>query len=406
MRDTQLFEQALGLGRPWRVVRSAFNAEGRRLDVYLDFERGATFACPECGAAGCRAHDTAEKSWRHLNFFQHEAHLHARVPRVRCGSCGVRLVEVPWARPGSGFTLLFEALVLALVKEMPVQAVAQLIGEHDTRIWRVLHHYVGEARAAADFSEVRAVGLDETASKRGHQYVTLFMDLDASKLLFATEGRDATTLAAFRADLEAHGGKAEQVEEICMDMSPAFRKGAAASFPQASLTFDKFHVMQLINTAVDTVRREERKTRPELKGTRYVWTKNPANLTKRQRDRLAELDVRRLALKTARAYHLRLAFQELWTVEASDAAAFLKTWYFWATHSRLQPMIDVARTIRRHQDGILRWFQSRVSNGLLEGVNSLVQAAKARARGYRSSRNLIAMAYLIAGKLTFRPLPT
>jgi transposase len=222
-----------------------------------------------------RAHDTAEKSWRHLNFFQHEAHLHARVPRVRCGSCGVRVVEVPWARPGSGFTLLFEALVLTLVKEMPVQAVARLIGEHDTRIWRVLHHYVGEARAAADFSEVRAVGLDETASKRGHQYITLFMDLDASKLLFATEGRDATTLAAFRADLEAHGGKAEQVEEICMDMSPAFRKGAAASFPEASLTFDKFHVMQLINTAVDTVRREERKTRPELKGTRYVWTKNP-----------------------------------------------------------------------------------------------------------------------------------
>ena len=191
-----------------------------------------------------------------------------------------------------------------------------------------------------------------------------------------------------------------------MDMSPAFRKGAAASFPQASLTFDKFHVMQLINTAVDAVRREERKTRPELKGTRYVWTKNPENLTKRQRDSLAELDVRSLALKTARAYHLRLAFQELWTVEASDAAAFLKKWYFWATHSRLQPMIDVARTVRRHQDGILRWFQSRVSNGLLEGVNSLVQAAKARARGYRSTRNLIAMAYLIAGKLSFRPLPT
>jgi transposase len=406
MRDTQLFEQALGLGRPWHVVRSAFDAEERRLDVYLDFERGATFACPECGAAGCKAHDTAEKSWRHLNFFQHEAHLHARVPRVRCGSCGVRVVEVPWARPGSGFTLLFEALVLALVKEMPVQAVARIVGEHDTRIWRLLHHYVDEARAAADFSEVRAVGLDETASKRGHQYITLFMDLDASRLLFATEGRDATTLNAFRSDLEAHGGKAEQVEEICMDMSPAFRKGAATSFPQASLTFDKFHVMQLINTAVDTVRREERKTRPELKGTRYVWTKNPENLTKRQSERLTELDVRRLALKTARAYHLRLAFQELWTVEADQAAAFIKQWYFWATHSRLQPMIDVAQTVRRHQDGILRWFQSRISNGLLEGVNSLVQAAKAKARGYRSIRNLIAMAYLIAGKLIFHPLPT
>lgn len=406
MRDTQLFEQALGLAPPWRVVRAAFDAEGRRLDVYLDFEPGAAFACPECGGAGCKAHDTVAKSWRHLNFFQHEAHLHARVPRVRCGACGVRLVAVPWARPGSGFTLLFEALVLALVKAMPVQAVARIIGEHDTRIWRVVHHYVAEARAAADFSHVRAVGVDETASKRGHQYITLFMDLEASRLLFATAGRDSTTLAAFREDLEAHGGRGERVAELCLDMSPAFLKGAAASFPEASVTFDKFHVMQVINTAVDTVRREERKSRPELKGTRYVWLKNPAHLTPHQQGRLEELDVRRLALKTARAYHLRLAFQELWTVAADEAAAFIKRWYFWATHSRLQPMIDVARTVRRHQDGILRWCQSRLSNGLLEGVNSLVQAAKAKARGYRSTRNLIAMAYLIAGKLAFRPLPT
>lgn len=406
MRDTQLFEQALALGRPWRVVRSTFDVEGRRLDVYLDFEPGATFACPECGAEGCKTHDTVEKSWRHLNFFQHEAYLHARVPRVRCGSCGVRLVEVSWARPGSGFTLLFEALVLALVREMPVQAVARVIDEHDTRIWRVVHHYIDEARAVADFSEVRKVGMDETASKRGHQYISLFMDLDASRLLFATPGRDSSTLRAFREDLETHGARAEQIEELCLDMSPAFLKGAAASFPEASLTFDKFHVMQLINKAVDTVRREERKTRPELRGTRYVWMKNPENLTKHQRSRLAELDVRSLALKTARAYHIRLTFQELWTLEAEEAEEFIRRWYYWATHSRLQPMIEVARTIRRHQDGILRWFQSRVSNGLLEGVNSLVQAAKAKARGYRSTRNLIAMAYLIAGKLTFRPLPT
>lgn len=406
MRDTQLFEQALGLGLPWHVVRSEFDLERRRLDVYLDFERGATFPCPECAAEGCKAYDSEERTWRHLNFFQHEAYLHARLPRVRCGACGVRQVEVPWARPGSGFTLLFEALVLALVREMPVRAVARIVGEHDTKIWRVVHHYVDEARSEADFSEVCAVGMDETASKRGHQYITLFMDLDASRLLFATDGKDASTLTAFRADLEAHNGRAGQIEELCLDMSPAFIKGAATEFPEASLTFDRFHVMQIVNNAVDTVRREERKSRPELKGTRYVWMKNPENLTKRQRESLAELDVRSLALKTARAYHLRLAFQELWSLEADEAVGFIKRWYFWATHSRLKPMADAALTIRRHQDGILRWFQSRVSNGLLEGVNSLVQAAKAKARGYRSTRNLIAIAYLIAGKLMFRPLPT
>jgi hypothetical protein len=175
MRDIQFFQQALGLNHPWRVERSAFHAEDRRLDVYLDFERGATFSCPECGQHGYKVHDTVDKRWRHLKFFQHEAYLHARTPRVRCAKCGVRLVAVPWARPGSGFTLLFEALTMMLAKEMPMVALGRLVGEHDTRLWRTVLHYVDEARAEADFSNVHCVGVDETASKRGHNYISLFV---------------------------------------------------------------------------------------------------------------------------------------------------------------------------------------------------------------------------------------
>lgn len=201
MRDTLLFQQALGLTDPWTVTRSEFEAERSRLDLYLDFTKGATFPCPECGAGGCRVHDTEEKTWRHLNFFQHEAYLHARTPRVRFGACGVRLVPVPWARPGSGFTLLFEALVMMLVKEMPVAAIARMVREHDTRLWRIVHHYVDQARADADFSQVSRVGMDEKASRRGHRYLTLFVDLDESRLLFATQTRESSTVTAFRDDL-------------------------------------------------------------------------------------------------------------------------------------------------------------------------------------------------------------
>lgn len=405
MRDTDLFEKALGLTAPWQVTRSEFDIGRKRLDVHIDFAPGGTFACAECGAAGCKAYDTSEKSWRHLNFFEHQAFLHVRTPRVACEACGVKLIEVPWARHGSGFTLLFEAFVLTLCRQMPVAAIARLVGEHDTRIWRVLHHYVEGARAQVDVSEVRQVGIDETSSKRGHNYISLFVDLEVPKLLFATEGKDAHTVRAFRSDLEARGGRAAQIEEFCMDMSPAFIKGVTEEFSGAGITFDKFHLMKLLNDAVDQVRREERKSRPELKGSRYVWVKNPENLTQRQLALLQDLDLPKLNLKTARAYRIRLAFQEFWTLQDDLAEAFLKRWYFWATHSQLPPIIRVAKTIRKHWPGVLRWFQTRVSNGILEGINSLIQAAKAKARGYRSTRNLITMAYLIAGKLDFQLQP-
>ena len=167
MRDVELFQAALGLSAPWRVVESSFEADQRRLELRIDFERGARFACPECDLAGCEVYDTAEKRWRHLDVFQHQAYLVARVPRVRCPEHGVRQVALPWARPGSGFTLLFEALVMALVAEMPVAAVAELVGEHDTRIGRVVHHYVDRALARQDRSGVTRVAVDETSFRRG-----------------------------------------------------------------------------------------------------------------------------------------------------------------------------------------------------------------------------------------------
>lgn len=406
VQHVDLFQQALGLETPWKVVGYEFSPAKRRLTLTIDFEPGETFLCSECGRDGCKAYDTSEKTWRHLNFFQHEAYLQARVPRVQCPEHGVKQAEVPWARPGSGFTLLFEALVLAMAAEMPVKAVAGLIGENDTRIWRILRHYVEGARAREDFSGVTRIGMDETASKRGHRYISLFVDLERSKVLFATEGKDAGTVAEFRRDLEEHGGKAEQIREACLDMSPAFLQGMAANFPLAEVTFDKFHVMKILGTAVDEVRRAEQKERPELGGSRYVWLKNPANWTSRQREIFEWLTPRRMNLKTARAYQIKLAFQEFWTLPNGLAEAFLKRWYFWATHSQLEPVVQAARSVKRHWRGILRWFTSHISNGVLEGINSLVQAARARARGYRSTRNFITMVYLIAGKLDLQPTHT
>ena len=406
MRDTDLFQLALGLSSPWQVSSSEFNLDQKRLDIKIDFLRGSTFSCPDCNRADLKAYDTVEKTWRHMDFFQHQSYLTARVPRVECPDCGVHLINnIPWARRDSGFTLLFEAMIMTLVKSMPVKTLAAFIGEHDTRIWRILHHYVDKGREQADHSKVRHVGVDETSSKRGHNYVSLFVDLEKAQILFATDGKDHSTVKRFQEDLIAHKGDPKLISEFCSDMSPSFIKGVTDYFPEAHLTFDKFHIMKIINEAVDEVRRQEQKERPELAKTRYIWLKNKDNLTSLQIATLEKLQVKKLNLKTSRAYHIRLNFQDFFQQPVEMAESFLNKWYFWATHSRLEPIKQAAYTIKRHWDGVLRWFHSKVSNGMLEGFNSLVQSAKARARGYRTNRNFIAMIYLIGGKLNFG-LPT
>jgi transposase len=404
MRDTDLFQLALGLVPPWMVKACAFDAERKRLDIEIDFARGGHFPCPECKRADCPVHDTSMQEWRHLDFFQHQAFLRARVPRVTCPACGVRQITVPWARAKSGFTLLFEALAMTLIIHMPVAAAARILGEHDTKLWRVVHHYVEAALAGLDLSALKRVCIDETAAKRGHNYITLFVDIDARKVVFIAEGRGAGTVAEFADWVDAHNSDASRIKEVCIDMSAAYIAGVAENLTEAEITFDKFHVVKLIGDAVDKVRRIETKSRPELKGSRYLWLRNDDNLTAAQRATRGSLA--KTNLKTGRAWAMRLAFQDIYK-ERSRAWAELMfyRWCSWARRSRLEPMKTVAATLMRHSDGILAWFDSHIANGLIEGINSLVQAAKAKARGYRSIRNLMAVTYLVAGKLHLK-LPT
>lgn len=406
MNSESLFAVALGITPPLVVEGVSFSKENKRLDIKIGFHRGATFACPVCGTASS-VHDTSEKTWRHLNFFQFEAYLTARVPRVKCPNAdhGVKQVQVPWARAGSGFTLLFEALVMALVREMPVKAAAAILGEHDTRIWRVIDHYVQSARAQSDYSAVSRVGMDETSARRGQDYISLFFDMDERQLLFGTAGRDHETVKAFTEDLKAHNGVPENITDACLDMSKAFIKGVTEALPNAEITFDPFHLIKHMNDALSKVRAEEAKFYPEMmKGSRYAFLKNPENLTQKQEETLHRLCGYRL--KTARAYLLKLALQDVYFATSREEAEIrLKNWYSWAIRSQIEQVRVVARTVKNHWNGILAWFNSQLSNGFLEAINGLIQAAKRRARGYRTTKNLINMAYLIAGKLDFR-LPT
>ena len=404
MDEKQLFAMALGLSDPWYIERIEFDPGKKRLDLHLAFKKGTRFSCPECDSGElCPVHDTKERTWRHLDFFQHQAYLTAKVPRVTCSRHGVHQVMVPWARAGSGFTLLFEALALCLAKEMTVAGLAEAMSCGQAVLWRILARYVDETVAGEDYSGLQAVGVDECSKRRGHQYITTFCDLDASRVVHVEEGRDHKVFDGFLRFLEDHGVSRSQVTELCMDMWEPYMKGAQKNLPDAEVTFDRYHVMVLMNRAVDLVRRSEAKNK-WLRGARYLLLKNPETLNERQRYHL-EL-IKSLDSKTARAYHIKLALRRLWEQPNPEAAEkYLRQWYFWATHSRLEPVINVARTIKRHWHGVLRFFTSRITSGIVEGLNSKIKTAMKRAYGFKSFVYLRTIIYLIAGKLNFN-LPT
>lgn len=256
---------------------------------------------------------------------------------------------------------------------------------------------VHQAMAELDLTTVKRIAIDETSSRRGHRYITLFVDVDTKIVLFATEGKGKDTLAKFKQHLLSKAIDTAKIQEICCDMSVAFIRGIEEQFPAAEITFDKFHVMKMVNEAVDDVRKAEQKEAPQLKRTKYLWLKNESNLKADQKEELQSL--KDSNLKTGKAYRLKLAMQDLWTTPHLLADVYLREWMSWAKRSQLQPMIELAKTVKQHEEGILRWFQSKMTNGLLEGINGLVQAAKRRARGYRNVENLIAMVYMTANKL-------
>jgi transposase len=404
-----LFAKALKLEPPWMITKIEFRETEGVIRVYVDFPRGSVFPCPVCGKH-MKAYDTTEKEWRHLSFFQYACYLVVRLPRVDCSDHGILQIDVPWARDGADFTFLFESLAMTLVREMPVNRVSRIINVDDNKLWRMMHHYTGAARGKEDYSGVTQIGVDETSKAKGHDYVSLFVDLKERRTIFVAEGKGSETMAAFTKDFKEHRGNPSGITDVSIDMSPAFIKGVEDNLPNAAITFDKYHIMKIINKAVDDVRKVETKEQDLLRGQKYLFLKNRQNLTEAQLKTLKAIEsIPRLNLKTVRAYHIRENFQEIYKEGTREGfTRALTKWYFWATHSRIDPVRDAAKTIKRHWSGVLRWYDSKINNGILEGLNSLVQAAKAKARGYRTFKNLKTVIYMLTGKLDYSKvgLPT
>jgi len=400
--SAKVFEAALGINAPWSVGTVDFDEATKVLTVPVDFKPGTRFAVS--GHEGLHpVHDTVVKTYRHLNFFQHECYLQVRTPRVKLPNGQVRLVEPDFAGRLSGFTLLFEALVLMLAQQMPFAAVARIVGESAYRCMEVCNRYVDMALGIADFSEVTSLAIDETSRARGHAYVTLAADADKRRVLFVTEGRGANTIAALANDLREHGCPPEQITSVSIDMSPAFIKGVTSELANAQITFDKFHVVGHANVAVDKTRRAEQRTDKSLKGMRWTLLKDVFSLKPAAGAALHSLLNAPKLTRTARAWtykeQLRIVLDKKQINVMRDS---LKHWCVCVMRSKVEAMKEVAGLVRRHMEGIVAWAQTRQTNGFLEAINGLFQAAKRRARGFRTLSTIRTVIFLIAGKLDFQ----
>lgn len=414
-----LFTKALGLQAPWNVKEVALDTTRRRIDFTLSCD-AKQLTCPLCQAPDQGIHDRLHREWRHLDFFQFEAWLHAEVPRIACSACGkTTQADVPWAREGSGFTALFEALALSLCQELPVRQAAALLRCHDKQLWRRIKHYVDAARQLDDMSNVKLIGIDDTSLHKGQSYITVVHDLNAKRLLFACEGRDHQTVVDFAADLKAHGGDPKQIEHVCQDMSAAYAKGVGMALPQAQISYDRFHVVAMAHEAMDEVRREETSTQPKaikealgdndrklLKSLTWGMRKNPDGWSVKQTNAMHWLQ--HSTLKSARAWRLKVALRTVYAnaVQSNDAQQArkeLSAWLSWARRCRLEPFKKLAKTLSAKLDAVVRGMLDNRSNAYVEAMNGLLQQAKRAARGFRNVSYFISIAYLRMSKLKHLP---
>lgn len=390
--EIKIFSLMAGIEEPWILERVEVDEE-KDLHMYVKYKRGNKFKCIKCSEL-CSVYDTVEKTWRHLNCFEHKTFIHCRVPRIQCEKHGVHLVDVPWASKNSGFTLLFEEFVMQLAKKMSILSISKLVDESNGRLWRIVHRYANEYIENLELSAVTKIGLDET-SRKGHEYITVFIDLDTSRIIYIAEGKKASTIKEFKDFFEKHKGKIENVTDITCDMNMGFTTEIKRTFKKAKITYDKFHVVKVINEALDKVRKTEVSEQPQLKKTKYLWLKNKTNLNTEQELKLQKMS--KMNLKTGRAYRLKIAFQDIYNMNYSKEIAELefKEWIQWAVRSKLEEFKKAAKTIGNKLEGIINYFENRLTNAVLEGINSMIQSIKSRARGYKKMENFKAMIYLM-----------
>lgn len=407
MQDADLYGRLLGLEAPWHVSKVDLNLSRQRVDVYLEHRDGALWSCPQCGKKLPAYDHKDERLWRHLDTMQLQTWVHARPPRVECPDHGVRQSEVPWAEPGSRFTKFFERFAIDVAQETDTKGASKILKLSWDEVWGVQERAVARGLRAKPPVALRFMGVDEKSIGHGHQYATLVYNLEERTVEWIGEDRKKETLDAFFASLTPEQRAA--IEAVGLDMWGPFIASISENVPDAEqkLVFDPFHIVGHMNEAVNDVRKREHRElseegRSPLGGTRFWWLYGRENLPEKHREGFAALE--KAHLKTGRAYAIKEALRDLWSQDSSKTGrAYWRWWHFWATHSRLTPVIRVARMVKEHLSGVLNYFEHRITNAVAEGLNAKVAAIQRMAYGFRNKDHFRTAVLFKCGGLQLHP---
>ena len=408
MQDIELYRYLLGIEPPWTVESVKLDLMNQRVDVWATHAEGLRWPCPECGVMVPLYDHAPERSWRHLDSCQFRTFLHARPPRVNCKQHGVKQVRLPWADAKARFTLLFERLAIDVLRDSDILGATRILRISWDEAWHILERAVQHGLMAKEKRICAHIGVDEKSVAKGHNYITLVCDLDESTVEHIPDDRKQTSLDSYFNGLSQE--QREGIEAVAMDIWDPYIASIMTHVPHAGdkIVFDRYHLMTHMGKAVDEVRKKEHRALKKmgdetLTGSKYLWLYSEENLPEKHQERFAVL--KEMNLRTARAWAIKESLRDLWGYTCRGwAYHHFKKWYFWATHSRLEPVIEKARMIHKYIHNILTYFAHPITNAVSEGLNSKIQTIKKMAYGFRNREHFKTAIYFHCGGLQLYPV--
>jgi len=406
MDDKELYRQILGVVSPWSIQQIELQMDQDRVDIYLEWPYLQDGQCPVCGK-DCKIHDRRyERIWRHLDTCQLKTFIHCRIPRVKCSEHKVKTIEVPWSEDMSRFTRQFERIAITFLEcSLNRSKTAKALRLSWDEMNHIMEKAVQRGLLRRKDEPIKYIGMDEKSFLKGHNYVTIMTDIEGKRVIDIAQDRKTESVDKLYSSLTEK--QKEGIEAVSMDFWKAYITGAEKHIPDAAIVHDRFHIMKYMNEAVDKVRKEENKylikqEDKTLVGTKYLWLKAKSNFSKKNKADFKELALSQLAV--GRAWHRKELLRHFWDYKYEESARkFFQKWYFSATYSRLKPVIDVAKKLKRHIHNILTFIRHRITNAFAEGINSKIQHIKATARGFRTFKNYRIAILFYCGKLSLYP---